>query len=212
MEDTGISPQTKRNLELLSQESWLSQFYLAGGTACALYFGHRISYDLDFFTTESFDANKILADLKKIGDVSADTIAEDTFLGTFDKVKISFLYYHYPNISEFSDYQGVKLASPQDLAAMKIDALQSRGTKRDFIDLYTILTQKNYSLRQAVGFFQEKFKSTSYNLEHVLMSIAYFNDAESSPEVLTLNKPADWQKIKQFFISQIKEFEKENLN
>lgn len=211
MEDTGISSQTKRNLELLSQLPWLSQFYLAGGTACALYFGHRISYDLDFFTTESFDANKILAELKKIGDVSADTIAEDTLLGTFNKVKISFFNYRYPTIGEFSIFQGVKLVSPQDLVAMKIDALQSRGTKRDFIDLYTILTQKNYSLRQAIGFFKEKFKSANYNLEHVLMSIAYFNDAESSPEVLALNQPIDWQQIKQFFISQVKEFEKDNL-
>ena len=64
MEDTGISPQTKRNLELLSHVDWLSQFFLAGGTTSALYFGHRISYDLDFFTTESFDSNKILAELK----------------------------------------------------------------------------------------------------------------------------------------------------
>ena len=43
------------------------------------------------------------------------------------------------------------------------------------------------------------------------MSIAYFNDAENAPEILMLNKPVDWQKIKHFFISQIKEFEKENL-
>ena len=212
METTGISPQTKRNLELLSKSSWLSQFYLAGGTACALYFGHRISYDLDFFTTQSFDATKIFKDLKKIGKVSAGTVADDTFLGVFDEVKISLFYYHYPNISEFANYHNIKIASPQDLVAMKIDALQSRGTKRDFIDLYTILTQKNYSLRQAIDFFQDKFKSANYNLEHVLMSIAYFDDAEKTPETLTLNKPIDWQQVKQFFIDQIKDFEKENLS
>ncbi|KKP88945.1 MAG: hypothetical protein UR93_C0005G0001, partial [Berkelbacteria bacterium GW2011_GWA2_35_9] len=73
--------------------------------------------------------------------------ADDTFLGVFDKVKISFFYYHYPSIGEFANYHNIKIASLQDLVAMKVDALQSRGTKRDFIDLYTILTQKNYSLR-----------------------------------------------------------------
>ncbi|MFN0033504.1 MAG: nucleotidyl transferase AbiEii/AbiGii toxin family protein [Saprospiraceae bacterium] len=33
----------------------LDQFYLVGGTALALQLGHRVSVDLDLFSTEPFD-------------------------------------------------------------------------------------------------------------------------------------------------------------
>jgi len=33
------------------------------------------------------------------------------------------------------------IASPQDLAAMKLDAISRRGTRRDFVDLYFVYGQ-----------------------------------------------------------------------
>jgi hypothetical protein len=36
------------------------------------------------------------------------------------------------------DFQGVKVADPRDIACMKVSAIASRGTKRDFVDLYTL--------------------------------------------------------------------------
>lgn len=211
MEEKGISSQTKFNLELLGQQNWLKQFYLAGGTACALYFGHRISFDLDFFSTESFDSNKIVSDLQKLGDLKIDTLADDTFLGVFNNVKISFFQYKYPSIGQFSEYKNIKLASIEDLVAMKIDALQSRGSKRDFIDLYTLLTHNNWTISEAIGFFKDKFKSVNYNIQHVTMSLIYFDDADKSPEIIKMNDPLDWAKIKNFFIQQVKALEKNNL-
>ncbi len=35
--------------------------YMAGGTAVALYFGHRISVDIDLFTPVSFDSFQMFA-------------------------------------------------------------------------------------------------------------------------------------------------------
>lgn len=204
MEETGISPQTKRNLELLGQQDWLKQFYLAGGTACALYFGHRISFDLDFFTTEKFNSKEIVENLQKLGDLKIDTLADDTFLGIFNKVKISFFQYKYPSIGQFTDYKNIKIASLQDLVAMKIDALQSRVTKRDFIDLYTLLIRNNWNLGEAIEFFKDKFESVRYNIQHVTMSLIYFDDADKSPEVIKMNDGHDWTKIKEYFVEQVK--------
>ncbi len=54
--------QAKKALDFLSTEKWLkkSEWYLAGGTALALYVGHRRSVDLDFFTIQrDFDEKKI---------------------------------------------------------------------------------------------------------------------------------------------------------
>lgn len=210
MEERGVSPQTKRNLELLGQLKDVRRFYLAGGTACALHFGHRLSYDLDFFSNKNFDSKKLSDELKKIGSLEIKTLEKDTFLGAFDNVKISFFYYRYPLIGEALKFKDINIVSKKDLVAMKVDALQSRGTKRDFIDLYTLLTNGNWSIVQAIDFFTEKYQHANYNLEHIVKSLIYFEDAENDdpPHMLVA---WDWQKIKKFFIDEIKKFEKKNL-
>lgn len=43
-------------LQALMTEPLLSDFSLAGGTALALHFGHRLSVDIDLFTDQPFDA------------------------------------------------------------------------------------------------------------------------------------------------------------
>jgi len=50
-----ITKNAKRALEILSKSGIIKNAYLAGGTALALQFGHRISVDLDFFTDKKFD-------------------------------------------------------------------------------------------------------------------------------------------------------------
>ena len=41
----------------IAGENWISDFYLAGGTALALQLGHRQSIDFDFFKTTSLNRN-----------------------------------------------------------------------------------------------------------------------------------------------------------
>ena len=152
METKAISRETKSNLELLGSSGLVSSFYLAGGTACALYYGHRISYDLDFFTREKF-------------------------------------------------------VGVQDLAAMKVDALQGRGIKKDFIDLYTILTTERWSIDQALLHFQKKYKEANYNLGHILKSLVYFEDADLSHDKLILIQDYDWNEVQSFFVDQVKKYQ-----
>jgi len=57
---------TQKYLALLSKENVLpDDTYLAGGTAIALQLGHRISYDLDFFTPQKFATEETLEKLSK---------------------------------------------------------------------------------------------------------------------------------------------------
>lgn len=210
MEERGVSPQTKRNLELLGQLKDVKQFYLAGGTACALHFGHRLSYDLDFFSNKNFNSKRLSDELKKIASSEIKTLDKDSFLGTLNNIKISFFYYRYPLIDEALKFKDINIASKKDLTAMKIDALQSRGTKRDFVDLYTLLTDANWSIAQAIDFFTEKYQRADYNLEHIVKSLIYFEDAENdnSPEMLI---DWNWQKIKAYFIAEAKKYQAELL-
>jgi len=39
-------------------------FSLAGGTSLALRYGHRLSFDLDFFTTANLDHEELLQQLR----------------------------------------------------------------------------------------------------------------------------------------------------
>lgn len=56
---TDVLPSnTASTLTKLRDKSFLSNFYLSGGTALTLQIGHRESEDLDFFTKEDFNPEK----------------------------------------------------------------------------------------------------------------------------------------------------------
>ena len=80
-----------------------------------------------------------------------------------------------------------------DIASMKIDAISSRGSKKDFIDLYFLL--KKYSLAELIGFFEKKYTGVKYNRLHILKSLAYFSDADNEP-MPHMIKPIEWEDVK----------------
>ncbi len=63
---------TEKNIEVMTSLEFMNPFYLAGGTACAIHLGHRISYDLDFFSTNKFDTLHLTRKLKNAGDFITD--------------------------------------------------------------------------------------------------------------------------------------------
>lgn len=62
-----------------------------GGTALAVHLRHRLSRDLDVFTTEQFDAQALEKALKVRGRFAATLIGSDTLNGVFEGAKIQFL-------------------------------------------------------------------------------------------------------------------------
>jgi hypothetical protein len=79
---------------------------------------------------------------------------------------------------------------------MKLSAIASRGTKRDFVDLYVLAQQ--YGLDQLLIWFQKKYVQTNYSMVHVLKSLAYFEEAEQDP-MPDMLVPLSWDEVKQFF-------------
>lgn len=193
----GISQSASLALEQLAKFSWIDQFYLAGGTALALQLQHRLSSDLDFFSPEIFDQKGVNKDLQSINNYRLDQIAENTLLGMIGSTKISFFTYRYPLISKPSVFKAIKLASVQDIAAMKIDAIGGRGTKRDFIDLYFIC--QKFSPDNCLSFYLKKYPGLSKNLFHIIKSLGYFMDAETPDQELKMLKKVSWEKVKKFF-------------
>jgi hypothetical protein len=118
------------------------QFYLAGGTALALFFGHRKSIDFDFFTSKEIDTQTLFQqcltlftgfEVKKIFE------EKNTLYIIVNDVKISFITYDYKNIGALVESQYLSLASIEDIGAMKLSAIQNRATNKDYVDLYIII-------------------------------------------------------------------------
>jgi hypothetical protein len=191
----------------LNKISVISSFYLAGGTGLALFLGHRISHDFDFFTSEFFNEETLIQKFKGLEELTIISKEQQTVHINFKKTKISFLGYGYPllfPLQKFDngDLPGVKLevADIRDIAAMKFSAVASRGTKRDFIDLYAVAQQ--YNLSQLFEIFKQKYAQTPYNKVHILKSLTYFDDADSEPMpdmLITIS----WETVKKFFTSEV---------
>jgi len=133
-------------------------FYLAGGTALALEIGHRQSVDFDFFRKEDFDSGELFETLQNIfsGKECKKTFeSKNTLYLEINGVKFSFFGYKYPLIEEVISNEYLELASPLDIAAMKLFAIQKRAAKKDYTDIYYLL--QKYSLEVLLDAFYRKF-------------------------------------------------------
>lgn len=193
-----IDTKSRNNLLLLNTKKLLNDFYLAGGTAVALHLGHRISYDLDFFSNKNFDGLLLKRMISNLGDYEDSFSNENNMIGIFNGSKLSFIYYKPEMLGAFQQIEGVNIASINDLIAMKVEAISQRGTKRDFIDLFFMMKNRNISIVDVMLLYCEKYKEFNFNLIHTLKSFNYFNDADknSMPE---MKSPVQWQEVKNFF-------------
>lgn len=198
---TGISKNTQAALAKISKVPFVKNYYLAGGTALAVHFGHRLSYDLDFFSLTPSLTRIIMAQLKDAGKLELFQNDEGTFNGALDGVKLSFFIYPYPLLQPARTFNNVKIAPIEDIACMKLDAISSRGTKRDFIDLY-IVCNRYKPLHELLRLFEKKYSSVKYNMLHVLKSLVYFEDAKDNvmPDML---ETVLWEDVQQFFEKEV---------
>lgn len=196
-----INQKTEDLLSKLTKSKIIKDFYLAGGTALALQYGHRKSIDLDWFNQKDFDTTELKRNLERLGKIIIESEEKNTLNLTINNVKLSFFGYPYKLLFPFLKWRGVKLADPRDIACMKLNTISSRGAKKDFIDLYFIL--KDYSLIELMRLFSRKYQKIKYNQLHILKSLVYFVDADREPEPIML-KEIDWQKIKKYFRETVK--------
>lgn len=204
----GLSQSTRQNLAILAKIPDISSFYLAGGTAIALNLGHRLSFDLDFFTQKAFSGSGLARKIQEYGNFSLEQVLEDTLLGKLNGEKVSFFLYQYPLLKPRKSWKKIYIASLSDLAAMKIEAIGGRGRKRDFIDLYFI--SRKISIRSTLYLYDKKYKALASNLPHLIKSLGYFEDAEED-EMPQMLEQISWEGIKEFFTKEVKKISQELL-
>lgn len=195
-----IPKSAQTTLALLGESRVVKDAYLAGGSALALHFGHRLSIDFDFFTPQKFDPVKLGKSLSKIGKFEQDLAKGISLIGAFNGVKLSYFGYNYPLISTFSSFLNVNIAGVADIAAMKIVVLMDRGTKKDFVDLFE-LVNRGYGVEKIFSFYQKKYGRISNNIFSIIKSLGYFDDAEKS-DMPQMIKKVSWQEVKDFFAEE----------
>lgn len=179
------------------------EFYLAGGTGLAFQLGHRISEDLDFFTSCAFESSSLYASFKtKVDRVNEILIEDQTLIVDLDGVKCSFYYYGVPPIFPVISFPDLKIADWRDIVAEKFKAVAQRGSKKDFFDIFSAIQMKKLSLEEAVSIFKKRFQSSGLNLYHTLRSLTYFEDADLEPDPnMMKGYEFYWEEVKSFFLN-----------
>jgi hypothetical protein len=182
------------------------RFYLAGGTALSLQIGHRLSLDLDFFSPTE-DIPSIRVGLEKALAPLNATLADSSWgnlVYLAKNVRIGFYGYGYSLVAPTIETNEARLASIEDIALMKLDALLSRATRRDFYDLYFIC--QSIPLRPIFDKAPEKYPSVRDFEAQTVKRLVYFENAEVEADP-SLLQYVDWQTVKEYFIKQAREIE-----
>ena len=179
----------------------IPNYYMIGGTALSLQLGLRESFDFDFCVPEQFNNEILLEELGKLGTMEVKQNQKGTCDVIVNGVQISFFYYPNKIIKNLiiqEEMPKLKLASILDIAVMKLVAIGGRGAKKDFFDLYNILTKSDIMILElANGLLQKCGENINY--ANIIMGLSYFEDAEQ--EILPQNfVDYDWEKIKRYFI------------
>lgn len=196
-----VEPHTLELLKKIMAEPLFSELRLVGGTALALLLGHRISIDLDFFGTLEADNQDIQEALSKIGELQVLGESKNTKAYMLDNVKLDIVNYKYEWLAPPVVENGLRLAATEDIAAMKLGAIDSRGSRKDFVDIYFLL--QKYSIAQLTEFYIQKYPKGS--VMRILMGLTYFADAESEPMPDMLSN-VQWPEMKSTIISKVNNF------
>lgn len=196
-----VNPELLELLNELMADELFSDFLLVGGTGLALQIGHRHSIDIDLFGKKDLVEIEISAFLNKLGEVQILKKSKNILIYSINGIKVDFVNYSYPWVSSPIVVENIRLASKEDIGAMKLNAISGRGSKKDFIDLYFLLQE--FSIKDMFGFFKEKYPDGSQFL--VLKSLTYFGDADLD-EMPKMSKEIDWDEVKLEIAREAKKF------
>ncbi len=179
------------HLEVLSEEQkelvplvaeFGEDYYLVGGTALALQWGHRESIDFDLFKKKSFDGKKIERKVRKKWRVDAVHVSSrDELTMVVQGVKMTWYRYEF-EIPLAVKWEGViKMPDPLHLAAMKAYALGHRAKWKDYVDLYFAF--QKYSLKEVSDLALKLFGEGLFDERLLREQLVYYEDVSFREEV-----------------------------
>lgn len=207
-----VSKTLTKCLKELMNEPLIKDFVLVGGTSLSLQLGHRGSIDIDLFTDSlygsvNFNAiqemlrskfNFCIGDCGNIVSFGTSYLIGDT---KEDAVKLD-LFYTEPFIRKVQIIDGIRMASLEDIVAMKLHVMGDGGRKKDFWDLNEL--QSRFTLNQMLDLYEEKFPY-DYTREEIIKGLNDFSKADNEPNPICFrNKQWDFIKLEMIdFVSEI---------
>ncbi|MDP2603419.1 MAG: nucleotidyl transferase AbiEii/AbiGii toxin family protein [Deltaproteobacteria bacterium] len=146
----GVTPNlstlpTAQRALWLELEATPDHFTLYGGTALALYLGHRTSVDFDFFSNASFDPDDLAKTVPYLKDAERIQVAPNTLTCRVERggpVLVSFFGdLNLGQVVGREQVEGMKLyvAALLDIAATKAAVVQKRAEVKDYLDIDALL-------------------------------------------------------------------------
>lgn len=199
-----LTPATREAFRVAAALSFMPRYYLAGGTGLALHLGHRFSVDLDFFSPEPDavgpDERAVMRAVFADPDLAINHDKDMTFVATWRGVGVSFFRLSlYPLVQQPLFLEGVPVATVEEIGAMKLAAIMSRGTRKDYVDLYFILQQ--IPLERLFEVAAVKYARVRTFSVSALRALTYFADAEATPMPQMIRR-ASWKVVKRFLERQ----------
>ncbi|MFN5307510.1 MAG: nucleotidyl transferase AbiEii/AbiGii toxin family protein [Bacteroidota bacterium] len=195
-----IEQATFELIQQLQNFSELKEFYLVGGTALTLQFGHRNSLDIDLFSTKDFLDSTIINFLRTKFTIDLVYNKPNSIICIINGVKVDFIKHDYPIIEQIITEEGIRMLSPQDICAMKLNAIQNSGQRlKDFIDIYFLL--EHFSIKQMLEFYSKKYPIM--NPVIALRAITYFDNIDPNIDPPKLVTPLPLEKIKKRIVHAV---------
>ncbi len=182
-----------------------NDYCLVGGTAIALYLGHRYSIDYDLFSEKKIKRKSIKRIFEDHGYGSAKIIYEEEGQVHImvDTVKMTFFQFPHSMRPKTMFEKIIRMPDLLDLAAMKAYALGGRAKWKDYVDLF-FLIKNHFSLadisNQAHLLFNDFFNEKLFREQ-----LSFFDDIDYSEPVIFVCEPVPEDEIKNFLIQQATE-------
>ena len=205
-----VKPILRSTLEHLMEIDEFKPFRLVGGTSLSLRYGHRMSDDIDLFTDAEYGSLdfQLLQDiLRREFSYCQGDCGEVVGFGTSylvgnskdDNVKVD-LFYTDPFIRPMEQPDTIRMASVDDIVAMKMDVISRGGRKKDFWDLHML--RNHYSEEQMLSLYEERYPYGA-SKEECVAGLTNFSAADADPDPICLQGKI-WQLIKLDFVEERK--------
>lgn len=207
-----VNDLLKNTLTILMESSVFRSFRLVGGTALSFQLGHRLSVDIDMFSDVPYGT----IDFKAI-----DGFIEKTFLyhhhfsnldpaigksytiGT-DKDNVVKLDVFYTDtfIQPPLIKDEIRMATTEEIIAMKMDVVQRIGRKKDFWDLHELLPK--YNLTSMLSLHQQRYPYI-HDEKLILQNLTNFELADDDFDPICL-RGKYWVFIKEDIVDTVKDY------
>lgn len=196
-----VSPVLLGLLQKLFSYPELDDFVLVGGTALSLRIGNRRSIDIDLFTTEDFPGDRLS---QFLGENNFNFRQQSRFkggiLGHINNIKVDFIRHAYPWIKPPQIIEEIRLASLEDIAAMKLNAITGNGTRlKDFVDIAYL--SGYMTLSDMLNYYEKKYPDI--NGVMALKSLCYFDDIDFSVSIDYTDPKMKWELIKKRILEMV---------